>query len=171
MPSSRTQDRPRALGRKGERVANTPIRVLPPSLGGRTVGDQSSLTASENCQISQMWEKPSRPRRASGFRYSGSNTIRASSSSTIPAWRGMPNLVGKSLLIRAMAFIVYSIGLHHGIEQPHGDAVDQHMQENAAPDGVGALIAAAEQVGDGEILQQIDQVFQIHQRVRPDMVQ
>ena len=30
------------LGRKGERVANTPMRRLPPSRGGRTVGDQPS---------------------------------------------------------------------------------------------------------------------------------
>ena len=111
MPSSRTQDSPSALGRKGERVANTPMRVLPPSLGGRTVGDQSALTAWENCQMSQIWEKPSRPRRASGSLYSGSNTIWASSSSTIPACRGMPNLVGKSLLIWAMALIVYSMAL------------------------------------------------------------
>ena len=43
-----------ALGRKGDRVANTPIRRFPPSRGGRTVGDQSSRTAWENCQISQM---------------------------------------------------------------------------------------------------------------------
>lgn len=28
------------LGRKGERVANTPILLFPPSRGGRTVGDQ-----------------------------------------------------------------------------------------------------------------------------------
>ena len=53
MPSSRTQDRPMGLGRKGERVANTPIRVLPPSRGGRTVGDHLSRTALENCQMSQ----------------------------------------------------------------------------------------------------------------------
>lgn len=32
-----------ALGRKGERVANTPTRTLPPSLGGRTVADHPSL--------------------------------------------------------------------------------------------------------------------------------
>ena len=39
--SSRTQLRPMGLGRKGDRVANTPIRALPPSRGGRTVGDHS----------------------------------------------------------------------------------------------------------------------------------
>ena len=33
------------FGRKGERVANTPMRTLPPSRGGRTVGDQVSRTA------------------------------------------------------------------------------------------------------------------------------
>ena len=31
------------LGRNGERVANTPRRVLPPRRGGRTVGDQLLL--------------------------------------------------------------------------------------------------------------------------------
>ena len=65
---SLTQLSPMALGRNGERVANTPIRVLPPSRGGRTVGDQCSLTALENCQMSQMWEKSSSPRTASGAR-------------------------------------------------------------------------------------------------------
>ena len=35
-----TEDKPMGLGRKGERVANTPMRVLPPRRGGRTVGDQ-----------------------------------------------------------------------------------------------------------------------------------
>ena len=43
--SSFTQERPMALGRKGERVANTPMRRLPPSRGGRTVGDQPSRIA------------------------------------------------------------------------------------------------------------------------------
>ena len=39
--NSFTQERPMGLGRKGERVAKTPRRVLPPNRGGRTVGDQS----------------------------------------------------------------------------------------------------------------------------------
>ena len=72
--SSFTQLRPRALGRKGERVAKTPMRVLPPSRGGRTVGDQSRRRFSENCQMSHRWEKPSMPRRASALRNSGSKT-------------------------------------------------------------------------------------------------
>ena len=54
------------MGRNGERVANTPIRVLPPRRGGRTVGDQVSRTAPENCHTSQMWLKSSSPRTASG---------------------------------------------------------------------------------------------------------
>ena len=45
-----------AFGRKGERVANTPMRVFPPRRGGRTVGDQSSRTLRENCQISHRCE-------------------------------------------------------------------------------------------------------------------
>ena len=50
---SATTDSPTGFGRNGERVANTPMRWFPPSLGGRTVGDQFSRTACENCQISQ----------------------------------------------------------------------------------------------------------------------
>ena len=103
--SSRTEDSPRALGRKGERVANTPMRRLPPSLGGRTVGDQPSRTARENCQISQIWEKSSRPRTASGFRYSGSKITRPRSWGTRPLCRGTPNFSGSSVRIRAMIFI------------------------------------------------------------------
>ena len=99
--SNLTQDRPMGLGRKGERVANTPIRVFPPRRGGRTVGDQPSRTAADNCQMSQRWENPSSPRRASGFRYSGSKMTEALRASTRPLWRGMPNFVGKSLRILA----------------------------------------------------------------------
>ena len=51
-----------AFGRKGERVAKTPTRRFPPSFGGRTVGDQVSRTALENCQISHRWENSSSPR-------------------------------------------------------------------------------------------------------------
>ena len=42
------------LGRKGERVANTPTRLFPPRSGGRTVGDQVSRFASENSHKIQM---------------------------------------------------------------------------------------------------------------------
>ena len=56
------------FGRKGERLANTPTRWFPPSRGGRTVGDHSVRWDWWNTQISQMWENPSSPRRASGFR-------------------------------------------------------------------------------------------------------
>ena len=48
------RENPMGFGRKGERVANTPFLVLPPSLGGRTIGDQVSLADSENSQISQI---------------------------------------------------------------------------------------------------------------------
>ena len=85
------------LGRKGERVAKTPIRVLPPSRGGRTVGDQVSRTDWSNTHTSHRWENPSSPRRVSGFRYSGSNTTVDSNASTSPLCRGIPNLVEKSL--------------------------------------------------------------------------
>lgn len=91
-----------AFGRKGERVAKTPTRRFPPSFGGRTVGDQVSRTALENCQISHRWENSSSPRSESGSRYSGSKIISDSSESIRPLWRGTPNLVGKSVWMRAM---------------------------------------------------------------------
>ena len=56
------------LGLKGEREANTPTRALPPSFGGRTVGDQPWPAHWENCQISHRWLNPSSPRTASGLR-------------------------------------------------------------------------------------------------------
>ena len=40
IPSSLATDNPNGLGRKVERVANTPRRSLPPKRGGRTVGFQ-----------------------------------------------------------------------------------------------------------------------------------
>ena len=100
--SSATQERPMGLGRKGERVANTPILALPPSRGGRTVGDQPCRRDWSKAQISQMWEKPSRPRRASGLRNSGSKTTVAERASTRPLCRGTPNLEPNSLWMRAM---------------------------------------------------------------------
>ena len=72
-----TTDRPNGFGRNGDLVANTPTRVFPPSLGGRTVADQfpGFLTFSENSQISQRWENSSIPRTASGLENSGSKTL------------------------------------------------------------------------------------------------
>lgn len=57
--SSFTLESPSALGRNGLRVANTPMRVLPPSRGGRTVGRQlvpscPACTTVENCHTSQI---------------------------------------------------------------------------------------------------------------------
>lgn len=88
IPASRTADRAMGLGRKGDRVANTPIRRFPPSLGGRTVGDQSSRAARSKTHTSHRWEKSSSPRRAAGSRYGGSKITVASSSSTRPLCRG-----------------------------------------------------------------------------------
>ena len=47
------------FGRNGERLANTPTRTFPPSLGGRTVGEKGSSagrTEAENCQSSHRCE-------------------------------------------------------------------------------------------------------------------
>ena len=97
-------------GRKGDRVANTPMRVLPPRRGGRTVGDQLSRTAPENCHTSQMWLKSSSPRTASAQRYSGVKMTSPRRLSTSPLWRGMPNLVGKAVRIWAMTLRAISSG-------------------------------------------------------------
>ena len=48
------------FGRFGERVAKTPMRLFPPSRGGRTVGDQSPPSKPENCHKSHMCEYLSR---------------------------------------------------------------------------------------------------------------
>ena len=77
------------LGLKGDRVANTPTWVFPPSLGGSTVGDHSSRIARENCHSSQIWENSSSPITAWGFRYLGSKIIRPFSSSTSPLCLGI----------------------------------------------------------------------------------
>lgn len=82
------------LGRKGDLVANTPMRLLPPRRGGRTVGDHAVLGFWLKSQMSQMWEKPSRPRMASGFRNSCSKVRVAVAVLTSPLWRGMPNFPG-----------------------------------------------------------------------------
>ena len=105
IPISFTDESPTGLGLKGDLVANTPIRLLPPRRGGLTVGDHVSLFASENSQINHKWEKSSMPRRASRTLYSGSNTILARSESTSPLWRGIPNFSLKSVLIFAITFI------------------------------------------------------------------
>ncbi len=55
-----------------------------------------------------MWLNPSSPFSASGFLYSGSKTIRPQRFSTSPLCLGIPNLVGKSVSIRAIIFNVCS---------------------------------------------------------------
>ena len=101
IPSSLTQDNPIGFGRNGDLVANTPHRLFPPSLGGRTVGLQFSLTTSENSQISHRCEYSSSPFSASSLRYSGSNTI-VPFVLTSPDCLGIPNFVGKSVWILAI---------------------------------------------------------------------
>ena len=64
--SSLTADNPMGLGRNGARVANTPMRTLPPSRGGRTVGLPPVSPFSLTAPPSHRWENPSRPRTASG---------------------------------------------------------------------------------------------------------
>lgn len=92
------------LGRKGLRVAKTPTRLFPPRRGGRTVAlnFEFEVRASLKSQSNQIWLKPSRPRKASGSRYSGSKTILPFRPFTSPLCRGTPNFVGKSVRIVAM---------------------------------------------------------------------
>ena len=89
------------LGLKGERVAKTPMRLLPPSLGGRTVGDHLRSEFSENFHKSQRWVKSSKPLIAVGSRYCGSKTILPLKFFTIPLCLGIPNFSGKSVRITA----------------------------------------------------------------------
>ena len=101
----RTDESPIGLGRKGERVAKTPMRRFPPRRGGRTVGDHSWRWASEKSHNSQICEKPSNPRNDSTFRKSGSKTMRLSTASISPLWRGTPNFVSKSFSMCAITVI------------------------------------------------------------------
>ena len=75
----------------GDLVANTPTRLFPPSLGGRTVGDHVSLSARSKAQISHRCENSSMPRSASATRNSSSNTTVEMTSSASPLCRGTPN--------------------------------------------------------------------------------
>ena len=50
-----THESPRGFGRNGDLVANTPMEVLPPSLGGRTVGCHDEVDRlAENSHISHI---------------------------------------------------------------------------------------------------------------------
>jgi len=87
------------LGRKGERVANTPIRLLPPKSGGRTVGDHPSLRDFENSHKSHICENSSSPLTASATRYSFSKIITPIVSGINPLCLGIPNFSLKSVFI------------------------------------------------------------------------
>jgi len=104
------------FGRNGERVANTPMRRLPPSRGGLTVGLQSSRMLSENCHKIQRWEYSSSPRNASLLRYSGANSILPVNSRTSPLCLGAPNFSGKSVRTQPIIFIC-------SITSPHSSAL------------------------------------------------
>ncbi len=78
------------LGRKGERVAKTPIRRFPPSLGGRTVGDHPPLSVAGEIPDQPNMRKPSSPRSMSGFRNAGSKTRKS------PQLRHQPRLPGNA---------------------------------------------------------------------------
>ena len=88
------------FGLTGERVANTPIRLLPPNRGGLTVVLSPNGAESEQYQITHRWLNPSSPRNRSLFAYSGSKTSRPSVCGTRAGWRGIPNLEGKSVRSR-----------------------------------------------------------------------
>lgn len=108
MLSIFTHESATGFGRKLERVAKTPRRLFPPSLGGRTVGLHVLRMFSEKIHMIHKWLKPSRPRSASALRNSGSKRIVEHKFCTSPLCRGMPNFSRKSLLIRAMILNVSS---------------------------------------------------------------
>ena len=100
---------PIGFGRNGDLVANTPIRLLPPNRGGRTVGDQlCSELLGAGCsltpQSSHKCEYPSIPRSASFTANSGSNTIRVRIGLSSLLCLGIPNLSVCPLRAYAITF-------------------------------------------------------------------
>ena len=108
-------DSPSSFGRKGERDAKTPILLLPPSRGGRTVSPHwPSLP--ENPQIIHRYSNPSSPRTASSLANSGVKTIFPSNSSSIPLWRGIPNLEVNGDLKYATGVICVIFSIRVGLQ-------------------------------------------------------
>ena len=95
MPSRRTSERPRLLGRKVERLAKTPTRRLPPRRGGRTVGFQPCPVVAWKPKINHRWENPSIPRMISGLRKDSWKTTCPHALGHKPGWRGTPNFPPK----------------------------------------------------------------------------
>ena len=85
----------RLIAGDGEREAKTPTRVLPPSLGGRTVGENFSLFASEKPHITQTCEYFSSPIKDSLTPNSPLKIKVAKELFATPLCLGTPNLVGK----------------------------------------------------------------------------
>ena len=114
------------LGRKGLRVANTPMRLVPPSRGGLTVGYHFSevprlfsvctslaISAAEppgvpfsNCQMSHRYVKPSIPSTAEFRANSGSKTMVPCRCGARKLFRGMPNFCGMSVWMWAIGFMI-----------------------------------------------------------------
>lgn len=114
------------LGRKGLRVANTPMRLAPPSRGGLTVGYHfsevprlfsvcTSLAIStavppgvpfSNSQMSHRYVKPSIPSTAEFRANSGSKMMVPCKCGARKLFRGMPNFCGISVWMCAIGFMV-----------------------------------------------------------------
>lgn len=125
MRSSFTQVSPMGLGRKGLRVANTPLRLVPPRRGGLTVGNHfsvvprlfsvcTSLTISaavppgvpfSNSQMSHRYVKPSIPSTAEFRANSGSKMMVPRKCGARKLFRGMPNFCGMSVWMCAIGFM------------------------------------------------------------------
>jgi len=130
------------LGRKGDRVANTPLRTLPPKRGGLTVGDHSSRLASENSQMSHRCENSSNPLTASGLRYSGSNTMVPLSDSMMPLCLGIPNLVGNSVCILAIILNFYLLSSHYKLQRASAALfqIDFFPFQETVAHGIGIIV-------------------------------
>lgn len=113
------------LGRKGLRVANTPLRLVPPRRGGLTVGNHfsvvprlfsvcTSLAISaavppgvpfSNSQMSHRYVKPSIPSTAEFRANSGSKMMVPRKCGARKLFRGMPNFCGMSVWMCAIGFM------------------------------------------------------------------
>ena len=95
-PSRRASDKPRRFGRNKERLAKTPTRSFPPSLGGLTVGLNSPPGGTRCARNTiQRCENPSSPRKASGVPNGGKSSTTPGTDGARPGCRGHPELFSK----------------------------------------------------------------------------
>ncbi|MNJ58686.1 hypothetical protein D3C77_543340 [compost metagenome] len=79
------------LGRCVARVANTPMEMLPPRRGGRTLSRGLSSRAWWNRNSNQTWLTCSSPATASPLLKGGTNSSTPRAAGASCGWRGMAN--------------------------------------------------------------------------------